>query len=219
MFNKKNSLPNFLSKKYRDWKNTTFKEKKKLYKKLVIKGQKPKLMVISCCDSRINVSSIFGADIGDIFIHQNIANIVPPINNKNKQTISGTFAAVEYAVKELKIQHLIVLGHSNCGGISNSIKIFSNKSKKNKRSFVHNWLQFIKPSFKMLPKKLSLGEKIEFIEKENIKNSLKNLYEFPLVKRAIINEGLSVHGLSYNILNGELSKFDEKSNTFIKIKT
>jgi carbonic anhydrase len=72
-------------------------------------------MVISCCDSRVHVTSIFGADEGEFFIHRNIANLVPPYNPDGEY--HGTSAAVEYAVTSLGVAHIVVLGHSNCGGV------------------------------------------------------------------------------------------------------
>ena len=81
-------------------------------------------MVISCCDSRIHATSIFGADEGEFFIHRNIANLVPVYSPDGEN--HGTSAAIEYAIKELKVQHLIILGHKDCGGIKNGHYIHSN---------------------------------------------------------------------------------------------
>ena len=108
-------LPTSLLNRYKGWKATQFEENKVWYKRLADEGQKPRAMIISCCDSRVHATSIFGADMGEFFIHRNIANLVPPF--KVDMEYHGTSAAVEYAIKNLKIPHLIVLGHSNCGGI------------------------------------------------------------------------------------------------------
>ena len=85
-------------------------------------------MIISCCDSRVHVTSIFGSDAGEFFIHRNIANLVPPF--KKDQDYHGTSAAIEYAVKTLKIPHIIVLGHSTCGGVKSCFDYFSGRDRK-----------------------------------------------------------------------------------------
>ena len=100
MMNKKIPLPRFLSNRYNLWKSTSYLQNEKNIKKLAKLGQKPQAMIISCCDSRVNVTSIFGAKEGDFFIHRNIANIIPPY--KSTKTDHSTFAAIEYVADELK---------------------------------------------------------------------------------------------------------------------
>ena len=94
-------LPEYLVKRYQGWKATTYAENKSWYKRLAEDGQHPRAMVISCCDSRVHVTSIFGADQGEFFIHRNIANLVPAYAADGKQ--HGTSATVEYAVTALKV--------------------------------------------------------------------------------------------------------------------
>ena len=113
-------LPEFLVSRYKKWKSTSYLKNLKYFKKLVSIGQNPSSMIISCCDSRVHATSIFGADEGEFFIHRNIANLVPPYSAEDKY--QATSAALEYAIKELKIKHLIILGHSDCGGIKNESK-------------------------------------------------------------------------------------------------
>ncbi len=107
-------LPTYLLQRYHGWKATTYFENRAWYKRLATEGQRPRAMVISCCDSRVHVTSIFGADQGEFFIHRNIANLVPPYEPDGAQ--HGTSAAVEYAVTALKVSHLLIVGHSNRGG-------------------------------------------------------------------------------------------------------
>ena len=101
-------LPPYLVQRYNGWKATSYQENKAWYHRLAEDGQHPRAMVISCCDSRVHVTAIFGADHGEFFIHRNIANLVPPY--KPDGDIHGTSAAVEYAVTVLKVAHLVVLG-------------------------------------------------------------------------------------------------------------
>ncbi len=207
-------LPDFLIDRYIDWKNNSFKENKQLYEKLVADGQKPKAMVISCCDSRVNISSIFGANIGDFFIHRNIANLVPPYNpNKDYH---GTSAAVEYAIKNLKVPHIIILGHSNCGGIDYGYNSCSGHIKSN-YEFIDQWIEILKPAFENVQSIKTKEDKINLLEKESIKNSIKNLVEFPFVNESIKNGKLNVHGLWFDILTGKLMNLNFKKNKFENI--
>ena len=103
-------FPPSLLKHYKKWKSTDFEENKALHARLSEQGQKPEAMIISCCDSRVNPTSIFGTDIGQFFIHRNIANLVPPY--RIDTAYSGTPAALEYAIDNLKVPNLIILGHS-----------------------------------------------------------------------------------------------------------
>ena len=115
-------LPNYFIDRYKDWKHNTFPNNENLFKTLEKKGQRPKAMIISCCDSRVNPNSIFKAKEGDFFIHRNIANLIPSYNAKKINY--ETLAAIEYATNTLSISNIIVLGHSCCGGID-----YANKNK------------------------------------------------------------------------------------------
>ena len=133
IFNMKNCLDNVmplskdLKQKFFDWKQNSFPQYEGLYKTLNEKGQQPSTMIISCCDSRVNPSSIFQSEIGDYFIHRNIANLVP--ENSASSHFYGTSAAIEYAVNNLKVSHIIILGHSKCGGIKACYDFFESNNK------------------------------------------------------------------------------------------
>ena len=208
-------LPDFLVQRYYGWKATTFANNKSWYHKLAKDGQHPRAMIISCCDSRVHVTSIFGSDAGEFFIHRNIANLVPPY--KKDEDYHGTSAAIEYAVKGLKIPHIIVLGHSTCGGVKASYDYFSeNKSNlKEESNFVASWLEILRPSFNNLPDHLNEENKVSYLEKAAVLTSVNNLTTFPFIQDAINNGSLSVHGLWHNIGTGELMSYDNKTKKFI----
>ena len=210
-------LPDYLVQRYTGWKATTFSNNKSWYHKLAEDGQHPKAMIISCCDSRVHVTSIFGSDAGEFFIHRNIANLVPPF--KKDQDYHGTSAAIEYAVKTLKIPHIVVLGHSKCGGVQTSLDYFSgnNPDLYNDSNFVVSWLEILRPSFNKIPKELSLKNKIKLLEKQTVLTSIENLLTFPFISNALKNETISLHGLWHDIGSGELMYFDSKSNDFIVV--
>ena len=210
-------LPEYLVQRYHGWKATTFANNKSWYHKLAEDGQHPRAMIISCCDSRVHVTSIFGSDAGEFFIHRNIANLVPPF--KEDQDYHGTSAAIEYAVKTLKIPHIIILGHSTCGGVQSSFDYFSgNNSNLHKdSSFVASWLEILRPSYEKISSDLSESEKIKLLEKSTVLTSIENLTTFPFIKEAIKNETISLHGLWHDIGTGDLMFFDNKLNQFILV--
>tara|TARA_B100001175_G_C19297572_1_gene536603 strand:+ start:112 stop:768 length:657 start_codon:yes stop_codon:yes gene_type:complete len=210
-------LPNYLVKRYKEWKATSFEENKSLYKKLSDEGQHPRAMIISCCDSRVHVTSIFGSEAGEFFIHRNIANLVPPY--KPSSDYHGTSAAIEYAVTILKISHIIILGHSSCGGIQGCFNYFSNRQEisKERESFIRSWLELLRPSFNKLNKNDNEKQQIKILEKNAILVSLENLLTFPFVKKAISDKKLTLHGLWHEIDTGILLNYDSKSEEFIEI--
>ncbi len=210
-------LPEYLVQRYYGWKATTFANNKSWYHKLAEDGQHPRAMIISCCDSRVHVTSIFGSDAGEFFIHRNIANLVPPF--KEDQDYHGTSAAIEYAVKTLKIPHIIVLGHSTCGGVHSSFEYFSgnNPNLYKDSNFVASWLEILRPSFEKIPSNLSKNEKLKSLEKNTVLTSIENLTTFPFIKEAINNETLSLHGLWHDIGTGDLMFYDNKSSKFILV--
>jgi len=210
-------LPNYLVKRYKAWKATVYEENKNWYNKIAIEGQNPRAMVISCCDSRIHVTSMFGADSGEFFIHRNIANLVPPYNPDGDH--HGTSAAVEYAVKTLHVARIIILGHSHCGGIRSGFELCSSDQISNDSIFLNKWLNILKPAYQNISMKVNqLDEKyIEDLEKESIKFSINNLTEFPFIRSALDKKKLVLHGLWHDIGSGILETLDSSSMAFIKI--
>jgi len=207
-------LPELFVNRYIEWKRSTYQDNKNWYNK-ISKAQNPTTMVISCCDSRVHVTSIFGANTGEFFIHRNIANLIPPYNPNGDH--HGTSAAIEYAVKSLKVSNIIVLGHSNCGGIHNGYKLCSNQYSAQNLIFVKKWLSILKPAYNKLPTDKSENEKINLLEKESIKVSLDHLIEFPFVNEVISSHKLFVHGLWHDIGAGNLETLDPNTMKFARI--
>jgi carbonic anhydrase len=200
-------LPDYLVRRYLGWKATTYTENRSWYKRLADGGQHPRAMVISCCDSRVHVTSIFGADQGEFFIHRNIANLVPPYNPDGEY--HGTSAAVEYAVTTLKVAHLIVLGHSNCGGVQGCYDMCSGHAPELEAStsFVGRWMEILRPGFNALADG-GKEQRITALEKAAVVVSLENLLTFPFIKAAIDDEMLTLHGLWNDIAAGGLEVYD-----------
>ena len=207
-------IPKFLIERYQFWKKNSFEDYKNIYDKASKTVQKPLAMIITCCDSRILENSIFGGGVGDYFIHRNIANIIPHKNDK-EQNIQ-TLSAIEYALKVLKIPNLIILGHSNCGGVEYSYKTLTDKKKINNFEYIDKWVSCLENSYSKIPNNLPENEKITFFEQENIKQSIINLNEYEFIKKLVDKKKLKVIGLWYQINSG-LLKFLNNENVFIDL--
>lgn len=210
-------LPGYLIQRYHGWKATTFAENKAWYHRLAEDGQHPRAMVISCCDSRVHVTSIFGADQGEFFIHRNIANLVPPCLPDGDH--HGTSAAIEFAVTSLRVAHIIVLGHSNCGGVNSCHDMCSGFAPEldEKSSFVGRWMDILRPGYDRLPEGLEPAESVRELEKQAVIVSLENLMTFPFLKAAVDNELLTIHGLWTDIGEGSLLYYEPEKGDFVAI--
>ena len=215
--NKENSnhikfLPDKLINQYKSWKKTGFQKHRSLYETIAKEGQNPLAMVISCCDSRVQVSSIFGVDPGEFFIHRNIANLIPPYNPDGDH--HGTSAAIEFAILSLAVSHIIILGHSECGGIKNGYHLCKGDKKNDDLVFVNKWLNILKPAYDTLTINKDDNLMISRLEQESIKISIKNLLDFTFVKNALSDNKLQIHGLWHNIGSRELETLDPETMSF-----
>ena len=200
-------LPAYLVQRFHGWKATAYQENKAWYRRLAASGQHPRAMVISCCDSRVHVTSIFGADEGEFFIHRNVANLVPPYNPDGKN--HGTSAAVEYAVTSLGVAHIVVLGHSNCGGVKGCHDMCSGHAPELEMmsSFVGRWMDILRPGYDRVAH-LPQAEQIAALEKEAVLVSLENLMSFPFIAEAVADDRLTLHGLWTDTGEGGLEQFE-----------
>jgi carbonic anhydrase len=209
-------LPSYLVQRYHGWKATTWQENRSWYRRLAQDGQRPRAMVISCCDSRVHVTSIFGADQGEFFIHRNIANLVPPYEPDGQQ--HGTSAAVEYAVTTLRVAHLIVVGHSSCGGVQGYHAMCSGQAPEleERTSFVGRWMDLLRPGYDRVSH-LPEAERLRALEKQAVLISLENLMTFPFVAAAVESAEMTIHGLWNDIGEGTVEQFDPVTRRFTPI--
>ena len=209
-------LPAYLVQRFHGWRATAYQDNKAWYKRLAESGQHPRAMVISCCDSRVHVTSIFGADEGEFFIHRNVANLVPPYN-PDGQT-HGTSAAVEYAVNSLGVAHVVVLGHSNCGGVKGCHDMCSGLAPEleEKSSFVGRWMDILRPGFERVAH-VPIADRPRALEKEAVVVSLENLMTFPFVRKAVEDDMLTLHGLWNDTGAGALEQYDPATGGFLAI--
>lgn len=206
-------LPSYLVSRYQGWHATSYAENRAWYRRLAEEGQRPRSMIIACCDSRVHVTSMFGADQGEFFIHRNIANLVPEFTPDGDH--HGTSAAVEYAVTSLKVAHLIVLGHSNCGGVAGCHAMCSGHAPEleEKSSFVGTWLNLLRPGYERVTE-LPAEEQVLAMEREAVKISLENLMTFPFVREALDADRMTLHGLRHDIGEGALEQYDAATDRF-----
>ena len=133
-------LPPRLSEGYRAFIATRLPLERSRYERLAVSGQRPDVMVIGCCDSRVSPEVIFDSHPGEIFVVRNVANLVPPYNPTG--LTHGVSAALEFAVQILKVGHIVVMGHSHCGGIRAFVE---HRDRPNKGDFIDNFMSLITP--------------------------------------------------------------------------
>ena len=210
-------LPDHLVTRYRTWKSGTHTPGRGYFRALVDSGQHPTEMIISCCDSRVHVTRIFSAETGEMFIHRNVAALVPPCEADGEH--HGTSAAVEYAVRVLGVSRLIVLGHSNCGGVQGCYDMCRGAAPEldEMSSFVGRWMDLLKRGYERLPQDADEPTRLRLLEKEAVIVSLENLMTFPWLADAVAAGRLALHGLWTDIAEGTLETYDAGTGRFAPV--
>lgn len=187
---------------FKTFKEGVFKQKPELYDKLSV-GQEPKMMMITCADSRVCPTMLHGLEAGEAFIVRNVANLVPPCEGSGQH--HGTSAAIEYAVTVLNVENIIVMGHSSCGGIK---ALMSRDDFSG--DFIGSWVKIGMPAKK---KTLSLlgdkpfKEQCSFCEQETVNLSLANLLTFPFIQERLHSGRLQIYGMHYDFVEGRLTSW------------
>lgn len=217
MMTASSALPAHLLDRYRDWRRDEHTPRRADFKALADLGQHPNEMIISCCDSRVHVTQIFKADTGEMFIHRNVAALVPPCEANMDH--HGTSAAVEYAVRVLKVKRLIVLGHSNCGGVQGCLDMCDGNAPDllEEDSFIGRWIDILRPGYDAVPKDASREDRLAQLEREAVLVSLQNLMTFPWLAEAVEAGSLELHGLWTDIAEGVLEIWSPEDNTFVPL--
>lgn len=197
-------LPAFLTQRYQDWKTNTYPQKQARYEDLAENGQKPRAMVISCCDSRVHATALFGMDTGEFFMHRNIANLIPPHDADSAN--HATAAAMEYAITVLKVSHLIVLGHSRCGGVQGAYSKCAGDAPalESPTSFVGKWIEFLRPAYDRIAGTGTPETEVAALEHAGVVTSLENAMGYAFVRDAVAGGDLTLHGLWTDIGNADL---------------
>ena len=198
-------LPGYLVDRYRSWHSQSYAENRAWYARLANSGQRPRAMLVSCCDSRIDTVQMFGAEPGDLFVVRNVANLIPPYNPDHQH--HGTSAAVEYAVGVLKVAHIVVVGHSNCGGVHACHDMCAGLAPELEEatSFVGRWMDILRPGYERVAARVAeLEARKAALEEEAVLTSLRNLASFPFVTDAVAAGLLTLHGAFVEIGTGAL---------------
>lgn len=201
---------------FRRFQHKYFGENKNIFNELK-KAQRPKTLVIGCSDSRVDPALLTDCDPGDIFVVRNVANLVPPFENDNAK--HGVSAAIEFAVCDLEVRNIVVLGHSSCGGISALMKGHEPKSEAD---FVGKWVQIAEPARQQVLSELQdrpVEEQVRACEVASIIVSLDNLMTFPFIVERVESGQLSLIGWYFDIRKGSLYEFDQESNAFRALVT
>ncbi len=205
---------NSLIKGYHAYHTVDYRRDEALLRSLAEKGQSPKAMVISCCDSRVEPSAVLGSIPGDLFMVRNVANLVPPFVADSKH--HGTSAALEYAITQLEIPNIIILGHAMCGGIKALID--GSVDTEDNSTFISNWMSIAKEAKNNTDCCDHDKEKFQRdVEQSSILNSLKNLMTFPFIKERVEDGRLELNGWYFDFSTGELFGYDEEQDAFINL--
>jgi len=193
----------------KSWATKTAQSKPDLFPTLA-KGQNPEIMWVGCSDSRCPETTILGLQPGDVFVHRNIANILSP-------TDLNSLSVIQYAVEYLKVKHVVVSGHTSCGGIAAAL---GNK----KLGLIDTWLLPLRAlrreNLKLLESLDPKEAALKLVEL-NVRNGVKVLKENPVVMDAIAERGLQIHGVIYDVASGDLNELDieEDEDTIKSRKT
>jgi carbonic anhydrase len=186
-----------------------------IYTRLASEGQTPKTLLIGCSDSRVDPAILTGASPGDLFVVRNVANLVPPCETSDVG-FHGTSSAIEFAVANLKVENVIILGHRQCGGI----RSLMSREKNKKRTFVSQWMGIVEEvhqSVHASHPKADDDTRCRLAEMKSIEVSLRNLRSFPFVQEAIASRQMNVIGVYFDLELGELWHFDDGTQEFVKL--
>ena len=196
---------------YRRFRDRFFNEETDVYTKLASGGQRPKTLMIACSDSRVDPAILFHLSPGEIFVVRNVANLVPPF--ESNMGFHGVSAAIEFAVVNLEVENIIVLGHRQCGGIR---ALFQTENVR-QGGFVAQWMSIARNAKENVLAKFPHGD-IDTLcrecERESIVTSLTNLKTFPFVSEAVKARGLQLIGIYFDLENGHLWYYDDNQSAF-----
>jgi carbonic anhydrase len=193
------AFPSRLIDGYRDFLVGRMPTERDRYRELAKYGQSPTVMVIGCCDSRVSPEVIFDTHPGELFVVRNIANLVPAYEPDG--LCHGVFAALEFAVQVLKVQHIIVLGHAQCGGI----RAFAEHGPPlSPGDSIHKWMSLIAPAAERAGPRDANPDYLTRLEQASIIESMQNLLTFPYVAAAVKSGTLVLHGAYFDVATGEV---------------
>ena len=184
------------------------------YEKLAETGQQPEVMVICCCDSRVSPEVIFDAHPGELFVVRNVANLVPP--HSPTGLTHGVSAALEFAVKLLKVRHIVVMGHSHCGGVHAYVE---HRGRPDPGDFIDNWMSLIAPAAKTVGdgSDSNRADYLRRLERASAVATLTNLMSFPWVRSRVEQGELQLIAAYFDVSSGALTVYDPATAAFVAV--
>lgn len=207
------SFPEVLADRYRRFQLRQFVPNADHYEELGKFGQTPDTMLISCCDSRVDPETIFSSMPGELFIVRNVANLVPPFETGARY--NGVSAAIEFAVLNLRVRNVIVMGHSACGGVRAALD--QNAAIQTEAKFISRWMSMLDEARIAVVAEYgaeSHDVQQKALEMEGVKQSIKNLRSFPFVAELEDKGKLALHGAHFEIQTGTLSVLNHSRGKF-----
>jgi carbonic anhydrase len=209
-------FPEHLADRYRRFKYRHFAPNQDHYEKLAIEGQNPDVMIISCSDSRVDPETLFSAMPGELFVVRNVANLVPPFETQGKY--HGVSAALEFAALNIRVKHILVLGHSGCGGVRACLD--HSAARQTKAEFIVNWMSMLdeaRDKVVAAHEGAPEGALRGALEREGIKTSLANLRTFPCIQILEGRGSIQLHGAHFDIASGSLEVLDRETGEFVPL--
>lgn len=201
---------------YRRFRETGWREQRERWAELA-EGQSPKVMVIACSDSRVEPAQIFDARPGEIFVVRNVANLVPPFEPDS--AYHGVSAALEFAVTQLEVEELVVMGHGFCGGCAAALTGQFDDAEHGAGHFIAHWIDMLggaRAAIRARHPEIGREAFLE-MELEGVRLSLANLMTFPWVRERVDSKRLKLHGAFFAIADGRLHVLDGKSGEFAPV--
>jgi len=201
---------------FKSFRDGRFQEQRATYERLVDQGQRPGVALVACSDSRVDPTIVLQADPGDLFVIRNVANLVPPYEEGG--LYHGTSAALSFAVEQLEVGHVVVLGHAHCGGIRS---MFDNRPRTVEgNDFVTPWMNLVRSAYLrvegMMPG-APVAEKAHVCEQAAILVSLENLMTFPAIRERVAAGRLRLHGWHVDIRSCALQVYDPARQHFLPV--
>lgn len=195
---------------YRRFRGDRYEAERRRWERLAT-GQAPPVMIIGCCDSRVDPATIFDTEPGQAFILRNVANLVPPYELGGG--LHGVSAALEFGVTKLRVRHIVVVGHGACGGIAAALGGHGDPD----RTFIDRWIALLDPAVERVRAQASEDPQ-RALELEGVKTSLANLRTFPFVREREATGEVKLHGCYFAIAEGRLWELDESSGAFHQVE-
>ena len=190
---------------YRRFRREQWPERREVFERLADDGQAPRAMVVACSDSRVDPTMIFSAEPGKLFILRNVANLVPPYAPDS--ALHATSAALEFAIRVLEVQDLIVMGHAMCGGI----RMLLHGAPDSATDFLLPWMRIAEPAKRRALLRAGADAQSE-CERESVKLSLENLLTFPWIAQRVSEQRVRLSGMIFDIRSGVLTLLQPDGN-------